>query len=147
MWKRNVLYIVSGATSALLFVLHVMAQGQHESTSMEKYTPSAVLANEEKLNGKQVTVEGTLENHGKNYFTDRRLVVTDGTSSGSALPVRLALPSNVPPAPPGQQASPATLSQYLGQKVILRGTLREDALRGFGKVKFLDVDSVRAIEK
>ena len=114
---------------------------------MGTMSPSVVLANGEKLTGQKVTVEGTLLNQGTNYFTDRRLVVTDaGGQSRMALPVKAWVASEIPSPPAGQGTSPPVLSQYIGRKVILEGIIKEDNLRGFGKVKYLDVVSGRVVD-
>ena len=42
---------------------------------------------------------------------------------------------------------PPVLSDYLGRKVILRGTIKDDELRGFGKIKYLDVESASIVDE
>jgi hypothetical protein len=112
------------------------------------YTPSAVVDSDGALNGKYVAVVGLLQNRGKNYFTDRRLVVTDTTGSAKAsLPVKAWVPAEAPPGPSGLTASPPLLSDYVGKKVILEGTIKENSLRGFGMVKYLDVESARVVDE
>jgi hypothetical protein len=71
-----------------------------------------------------VTVAGLLSNAGGNYFTDLRLVLSDG---GSSAAVRPWLPLEVPPRRPGAGTSrPAVLSDYLGKKVRITGCLRKE---------------------
>ncbi len=112
------------------------------------YKPSEVVANEDTLNGKHVIVEGLLQNKGRNLFIDRRLVLIDASGDSKAsLPVKEWLPFEVPPNSSGQDQRPAILSDYLGKKVVLEGTIKDDVLRGFGQVKYLQVESARIVEE
>jgi M6 family metalloprotease-like protein len=73
--------------------------------------------------GKLLKVDGTLDNAGKNYFTDRRLVLRQAEGGGS-VPVQWpGLPLEVPRPPGASTSRPATLSDYLGQKVEVVGVL------------------------
>jgi hypothetical protein len=68
-------------------------------------------------------VTGLLVNKGKNYFTDLRVYLRDGDRE---IRVRPWLPFEVPPAPPGREATrPMVQSDFLGRKVTIEGSLRE----------------------
>jgi hypothetical protein len=74
--------------------------------------------------GRPLTVKGVLNNAGSNYFTDLKLVLSDG---GSAVAVLPWLPLEVPPRRPGAAGDrPAVLSDYLGKQVKITGSLRKD---------------------
>jgi hypothetical protein len=141
---------VPGFALAFVIVVAIAIGGvwatKGSAQPLPPYTPSAVVADEDRLNGQHVAVEGLLQNKGKNYFTDRRLVITDASGESKAsLPVKEWLPIEAPPNPSGQTSSPPLLSDYLGKKVVLQGFLKEDDLRGFGTVKFLEVESARIV--
>jgi hypothetical protein len=73
--------------------------------------------------GKVLKVDGTLENAGKNYFTDRRLVLRQHEGADT-MPVQWpGLPLDVPRAPGASKNRPSTLSDYLGKKVLVVGVL------------------------
>ncbi len=87
-------------------------------------TAAGLAADPGRYAGREVTVAGTLDNAGTNYFTDLRLELRDG---GSAVAVRPWLPLEVPPPRPGATARrPAVLSDYLGQRVRISGTVRRE---------------------
>jgi len=94
-----------------------------------------------------VQVTGILENQGKNFFTDLRLVLKDG--EGRLFPVRPWLPLSLPPRPPAPQApsgparQPAVLSDFLGKRVELTGIVEKGALRHAGEVYYLTVQEAR----
>ena len=78
--------------------------------------------------GKTLKVDGTLENAGKNYFTDRRLVLRqlEGTDS---VPVQWPGMAMDVARPPGSRSRPPMLSDYLGKKVAVVGVLEQVAGR------------------
>ncbi|MFN7925399.1 MAG: hypothetical protein U0Q16_35195 [Bryobacteraceae bacterium] len=90
-------------------------------------------------------MQGTLVNEGKNYFTDRRVVLQE--KSGEKIHVRPWLPLSVPPMPPGSKEAPrATLSDYLGKRVELEGTIEKGSVRGVGETHMLVVRKARILE-
>lgn len=96
----------------------------------------------EKFRDRTVRVRGKLENEGRNYFTDLRLVLKD--DAGRKLPVRPWLPLSLPPRPPAASGPPpAVLSDFLGKNVELVARLRKGTLRRFGEVWHLEVTSAR----
>src|SRR5262245_44530243 len=100
-----------------------------EAGAEERLTPSQLLANRDAYADKRIAVEGLLVNEGTNFFTDLRLVLKDanGAQSG-AIHVRPWLPFELPPGPPGAAAGRETLAAYLGKRVILQGTYRDDVV-------------------
>jgi len=113
---------------------------------MKVLSPSSALSKSDRLKGEQITVKGRLINQGKNFFTDRRLVLTDPANRSDVLPVKPWVLIETPPLPGPSGSPPQALSDYLGKTVILKGSVREDHLRGFGKVKYLEVQSARLAE-
>ncbi|MCS6953931.1 MAG: hypothetical protein RMK57_14305 [Bryobacterales bacterium] len=96
-----------------------------------------------KFRDRTVRVRGRLENEGRNYFTDLRLVLKD--EAGRRVPVRPWLPLSLPPRPPGASGpAPAVLSDFLGKDVELVAQWRKGMLRGFGEVWHLEVASANA---
>jgi len=94
---------------------------------------------------KPIRVEGLLENEGKNYFTDLRLVLKD--EEDHFVYVRPWLPAELPAMPPGAtRERPETLSRYLGKKVELTAVLDRGTLRGVGDVFCLVVRSAKVVE-
>jgi hypothetical protein len=70
--------------------------------------------------GIQVQVKGRLENTGTNYFTDMKLVLSDG--QGNQIRVLPWLPISVPPPRPGgPKIRPTLQSDFLDRKVTLTG--------------------------
>lgn len=96
----------------------------------------------EKFRDRTVRVRGKLENEGRNYFTDLRLVLKD--DAGRKVPVRPWLPLSLPPRPPAASGPPpAVLSDFLGKNVELVARLRKGTLRHFGEVWHLEVTSAK----
>lgn len=94
---------------------------------------------------KPLRVVGLLENEGKNYFTDLRLVLKD--EDDHFVYVRPWLPAELPAGPPGATgARPETLSKYLGKTVELTAVLDRGPLRGVGDVYCLVVRSAKLVE-
>jgi len=67
-----------------------------------------------------ILVRGKLMNAGTNYFTDRRIVLTD--EKGHTIEVRPWLPISRP-APSSQTRTGATLAEFLDRQVELVGSL------------------------
>ena len=110
----------------------------------EKASVKALADAPAKFAGKTVVVEGTLVNEGKNYFTDLRVVVQD--DSGEKIYVSPWVPTELPPGPPGQEATRPTLSQFLGKRVELTGTLEKRTLRSVGETHQLVVKEARILQ-
>ena len=84
-------------------------------------TVAEVAKSPEQFLNTSIRVKGKLENASGNFFSrNRRIVLTDGTSS---IDVKPWLPFSAPP----QQAGPEkpTLASYLDKQVELLGTIRQ----------------------
>jgi hypothetical protein len=94
--------------------------------------------------GKTVRVVGTLENEGRNYFTDLRLGLRD--RDGNTIAVRPWLPLERPPGPAGKrpqpETQPETLAQHLGKTVTLTGVVKQGELGKRSDVYYLEVERV-----
>lgn len=88
----------------------------------------------ERYTGQRVQVAGRLENVGKDYFRNLRVILKD--SSGNFVDVRPWLPSELPSAPSGVVKTPATMSDYLGKQVEITGKL-ERIIGGEGGERYL----------
>ncbi len=108
----------------------------------EKVSVEALERAPERYRDRTVRVSGKLENAGRNYFTDLRLVLKD--AAGRTVAVRPWLPLSLPPRPAGASGRPpAVLSDFLGKEVELVAKVRKGALRHFGDVWHLEVTSAR----
>ncbi len=87
-------------------------------------------------------VSGTLENAGRNYFTDLKVVLTD--EEDNFVYVKPWLPIETPPAPPGGRER-ETLSEYLDQRVELTGNLKLERLKNVGRTYVLNVSSAKIL--
>ena len=92
----------------------------------------------EKYVNQPLQVTGTLVNLGKNYFTDRRIVLRD--TEGHTFPVQPWLPLEVPRK---DHSGPPTLANYLDKKIVITGTLERKAANGEALV--LSVTSVEVV--
>jgi len=91
-----------------------------------------------------VRLAGRLENEGKNYFTDLRVVLRD--AQGNRVYVRPWLPAELPPSPPGYTGKkPQVLSQYLGKEVELTAVVERGTLKNVGEVYLLNVKSAKVV--
>lgn len=108
----------------------------------------SLLANGDARLGQTVYVVGILENIGRNFFTDLRVVLKDRKSEDAAFVyVRPWLPLELPPGPRGgQKERPLTLSNYLGKKVQLKAVLSRGMLRNVGEVNLLEVKAAKILE-
>ena len=76
----------------------------------------SLVEHEDEYLGKVIRVTGKLENIGKNYFTDLRVVLRDCRYDNTMVYVRPWLPLELPPAAPGApQKRPVTLTEFLGK--------------------------------
>ena len=101
-------------------------------------------AEPQKFLGRSIRVSGTLENEGKNYFTDLRVVIKD--KEGRKIHVRPWLPMSLPPRPPSAEGTgkqPVLLSHYLGKEIELTAVIRKGPLRHAGDVYHLEVSEAR----
>ncbi len=89
-------------------------------------------------------VKGTLENIGKNYFTDQRLVLRD--ENDNTVPVRGWLPMEMVKVPGGERKG-ELLSDYLGKTVELTATLVEGELPRQGVVYHLKVSQAKVADE
>jgi hypothetical protein len=113
----------SFAITCLLAAAAAMAGCCHGGAGSQNYKKidiSELAAGPAKMEGRQVAVEGVLENAGANYFTDLRPVLRDGR--GGEIPVNAWLPLSVPPPRPGEAGHrPRLTSDLLGKRVRLWG--------------------------
>jgi hypothetical protein len=112
----------------------------------DKVTPTELLEKKDELTNKPVTVEGTLSNSGKNFFTDLRVVLKDNKDAAAGVLVQPWLPLEVPPGPAGAGPSTQTLADYLGKKVVINGALTDGVVKNVGATKVLRVDTVRVVD-
>ena len=99
--------------------------------------------------GQEVVVKGVLYNKGSNYFTDRQLVVAGEGSAGAELPVASPAPLEVPPGasePSPDQKPHPNLSDLVGKKVLLRGRLQRETVKGKGLTDVFVVDEFKVAE-
>ncbi|MFQ5526325.1 MAG: hypothetical protein ACE5GX_08685 [Thermoanaerobaculia bacterium] len=93
----------------------------------------------------KLRLEGVLDNLGKNFFTDLRVVLKD--EDGSFLYVRPWLPTHLPPAPPGAGVErPEILTDYLGKRVALTATVQSGRLRSVGETFLLVVEGAEILK-
>jgi hypothetical protein len=131
---------------AVLSLIGSVAFAQNAGTpTPPSLTPSDVVQNQTKLLNKQLVVEGTLQNAGTNYFTNSRLVLKQSDST-DVLVVKLRVPLEIPRPANDTQNSPATASDYLGKKVRIKGVLKEENVRGLGRVIVLESTAPTVIE-
>lgn len=134
--------VISGALLALPLASMLMAgDGVHMASS--PFTPSEALTNSKAVSGEEIKVEGTLENAGTNYFTDRRLVLKDLHGSGE-INVKAWLPIS---APSNQGKRREVISDYLGRPVVLTGMVKTQPVKGVGVTRVLVVKDAIATDK
>lgn len=120
-----------------------------EMSSVENVSMRQLIENKESFLGKEIRVTGNLENIGKNYFTDLKVVLRNpDEENGDFIYVRPWLPLEFPTLPPGAPSSkrPDTLSKYLGQTVELIGLFNKGNLKHVGEVRLLEVESAKILE-
>lgn len=106
-------------------------------------TLKTLSADASKFFRQNVVVSGTLENEGKNYFTDLQVVLKD--SQGNRFLVRPWLPTSLPPRPPGTGQAPPTLASFLGKQIELTAVVEKGDLRKTPGVYYLDVKSAKVL--
>ncbi len=93
-------------------------------------TLSELADHPERYANKTVTVSGKLENEGKNYFTDRRLVLktVDTADTPKSVSVRsLPVPAETPSPPPESTVrQPRTISTYVGKEVKVTAVVEKN---------------------
>jgi hypothetical protein len=127
---------------ALLVALPVVVAARGTGDARLVSIP-ALAADPDRYVGQSVQIRGRLVNVGTNYFTDLRLALSD---SAGARFVYLSpfLPLAIAPAPRGGAApAPPTVSQYLGERLIVRGVVVEGRLKNVGATYLIDVESAR----
>jgi hypothetical protein len=145
-WRRFAVLTVwlaaTGSLGASATRQEPPASGERSGQPPAKVSLQALEREPERYRDCTVRVSGKLENAGRNYFTDLRLVLKD--AAGHTVPVRPWLPLSLPPRPPGASGPPpAVLSDFLGKEVELVAKVRKGALRHFGEVWHLEVTSAR----
>jgi|SRR4051812_11179681 len=114
--------------------------------SAQSITPSE-LVNRNPESGDSVSVKGVLENAGKNYFTDRRVVLRD-PSSGPTTVVVTGMPLTETPTPNSSELRrPTTLSDYLGKEVVISGNYADAFVKGIGKTKVLKAEKIEPLAR
>jgi hypothetical protein len=135
-----------GLTIALVLLCTVAARADCEEPAKPvKVSVEALASGAGKYLGKTVTVSGSIENEGRNYFTDLRVVLKD--EKGYKIYVRPWLPVSLPPGPPGvKEKRPGVLSDFLGKKVELSGVVRRGELGKAGEVTHLEVTRAAIVQ-
>ncbi|MBI1787855.1 MAG: hypothetical protein HYR60_09940 [Acidobacteria bacterium] len=104
----------------------------------------SIAANPTKYLKTAVKLTGRLENEGKNYFSDLRVVLKD--AQGNRLYIRPWLPVELPPPPPGSPAHKRpTLAEFLGKDVEITAIVDRGPLRSVGEVYLLEVKSAKVV--
>jgi hypothetical protein len=135
-------WLAAGSRGAFAARQDSSASEEPSAQPPAKVSLEALEREPERYRDRAVRVTGRLENIGRNYFTDLRLVFKD--AAGRTVPVRPWLPLSVPPRPAGAPGPPpAVLSDFLGKDVELTARLRKGPLRHFGDVWHLEVTSAR----
>jgi M6 family metalloprotease-like protein len=94
--------------------------------------------------GQEVVVEGVLSNRGKNYFTDRDLVIT---GPGGELSVVPPLPMTISKSQDTPSTiTPENLSDLLDRKILLRGHLEQQVQKGKGLNNVLVIEEYQIVE-
>ena len=115
----------------------------------EKPAPSVALETLVKAPDKylntRVRLSGTVENLGRNYFTDRSVALRD--ESGHTIAVsQTGVPTGLPPPAGREGRRPATLSDYLGKKVEVIATVQRREQDGIKPEYVLKIESIKHIE-
>jgi M6 family metalloprotease-like protein len=122
------------------------------TTCPERIAQAAVspaeVAKRATIAGQEVVVEGILTNEGTNFFTDRRLVVTGEGSTGGKIMVTAPAPLEIRRPPVGSRSAhePQTLPDILGKKVIVRGRMQRELLKGEGLTDVLVIEELKIAE-
>ncbi|WP_114431313.1 M6 family metalloprotease domain-containing protein [Phyllobacterium bourgognense] len=128
-----------------IFVTRTTCPGSLQPASI---SPSSMTRDSVAI-GQEVVVKGVLYNKGSNYFTDRQLVVTGEGSAGTELPVTSPAPLEVQPGasePSPDQKPHPNLSDLVGKKVLLRGRLQRETVKGKGLTDVFVVDEFKVAE-
>lgn len=88
------------------------------------------LSSGEVLLGEGVTIEGILKNSGTNFFTDRRLTISDPSNPDIQIPVFPNLPVSTSLSAGGISAE--NLSDFIGKRVVVEGQWTRDMVKGIG---------------
>ncbi len=98
-----------------------------DTSTWKNYTVKEISSNPSNFLNKKVQVAGKLVLVGKNYFTDSRFAVTDGTNQ---LRINSWLPLEIHSSAVGSRNSvqPKTMEGYLNKDVTLEGTIEQDGL-------------------
>jgi len=138
--------LLLAAAAAVLAASLFVAAWVNAQPAPDKVTPTELLEKKDELTNKPVTVEGTLSNSGKNYFTDLRVVLKDNHDAAAGVLVQPWLPVEVPPGPASAGPSAQTLADFLGKKVVITGVLTDGVVKNVGATKVLRVDSARVVD-
>ena len=96
-----------------------------------------------------VSVRGVLRNAGKNYFTDRRLILQspNGVEAKVELYVKGWLPFKATQSSTGEEQPPLVQSDFLDKEVILTGRVEVRPVKGVGVAKILVVSDAKIVEQ
>jgi len=113
----------------------------------EILTPSQAIANLRGLMNKRISVQGVLANQGRNYFTDRRLVLKDTAGSNeSGLPVVVLVPLDAASSQGTERGAVPILADFLNNRVLVHGVIGEIVQKGVGKTIGLQADMISRAE-
>lgn len=114
-------------SGCLLLSMVCVASGQERLAGIHELNASL-----QKFLDKKISVHGRLLAQGSNYYTDPGFVVEDGR--GETIEVSPWLPLETPPPIPGRKHSlrsrPSVMSDMLGRKLLVSGTVRFDRAKG-----------------
>ena len=136
--KTALLSLLLVPAAALAEPLEIGFSAIAHQVAQSKPTPAvvpALAAAPASWAGKRIVVVGLLENVGKNFFTDRRVVLSD---AGAFIDASVPVPAHAFPKP-----GTPTLPELLGKRVELVGTLEERDLPKVGKVWVFVSESFR----
>ena len=141
-----ILKIFVAAAITLAVAVFAVAGGDAPAPgAADAITPSEALADSKVEKGAVVKVEGTLENAGTNYFTDRRLVLKEVDGEGE-INVQAWLPMTAQPSTdPSKRRE--VMSDFLGKKVILTGKVTQQPVKGVGVTEVLVVKAAHVRQK
>ena len=128
----------------LVPILVAAVAAPSDATTSSTIALKTLAANPAAFIKRNVAVTGWLENQGKNYFTDLRIVLRD--AEGNLIRVRPWLPLSLPPRPVGGEGkAPATLSEFLGKHVELTAVVEKGDLGRTSGVFFLNVKAAKVL--
>ncbi len=128
---QTLVIIMGLIISGIVFLTGSKGSGlAHIEGEKESIIPiKEITSNPSRYIHKEVMVEGRLENEGRDYFTDLRLVLKD--EEGNKLSVEPWLPLELPPPPPLKDKGerPAVIREYLNKRIKIKGIIKPNITR------------------